>query len=257
MENVFLKKNKRQRIAIASVGCALLLSIVLWVQTYLFSQGIESFGYGILLVLSGIIVWWALDIGSKYRYFMALVILIYLLLTIALVYIIDTHGLLRIFLVCVYGVAIYTLLLVGNILLVSSQQSIPLKRAAISTLYLGGILLVTLYVTHIVHSGWGINFGFLSTLVFISAFVFAYFSFLSEELNWVESMVCIIVVAEIGILINMFPVHPAAAMAAFIGWSFLIIGTIQHHLQKDLKMAIYREYIFIGLLLLFVYFGVG
>lgn len=146
----------------------------------------------------------------------------------------------------------YLLLLAVNIINVSMVRTVPLKKAAFSTLYFIGMVLFFFLGMFIVTRGWGINPQVLFFCLSLVGFALSYLRLITNRYPWLEVAIYAFVVGQIAVLINFWPSHVWLSVAAVVGWSFIYLGLLQHTLDKSLNKSIIREYIAFGLLLFII-----
>lgn len=166
----------------------------------------------------------------------------------------------RLVLALVYGVVLYTTLLVENIFNVSAERNIPLLRAARTVGYL-----VTLFVAFSFFSlifGLGLPWWILTFVAFIvGSLLFSQALWqieleetLSKELL-INSLVAGFLVAQLAGGLSFWPLEPPKIGLALAALVYVLLGILQHMIQKDLTRRAAIEYIFVGFsvfLLLFV-----
>lgn len=166
----------------------------------------------------------------------------------------------RLLLSLVYGIVLYTNLLAENIFNVSAERNIPLLRAARTVGYL-----VTLFVAFSFFSllfGLGLPWWVLTLVAFVvGSLLFSQALWqieleetLSRELI-VISLVSGFLVAQLACALAFWPLDPPKTGLAMAALVYVLLGILQHMIQKDLTRRAALEYIFVGFsvfLLLFV-----
>jgi hypothetical protein len=200
-------------------------------------------------VVSLIGVYWFLDFDLKLPEFLAF---LYIPLLCAIViYFADQEviGWLKVFLYVAGGVGYYILLLALNIVNVATVRTVPLKRAAHSTLYSIGLMLFFIAGLRLAHWGWGAYEYLFAYWVGLSLFALMYLKLIFNRFYWIETSVFAFISVQIVVLISFWPSAQWVSVAAVVGWSFIYLGLIQHVVDKSLNNSILREYSIFGLLL--------
>lgn len=157
----------------------------------------------------------------------------------------------RLLLVIVYGVVIYTNLLAENIFNVSAERNIPLLRAARTVGYL-----VTLFVAFAFFSliyGLGLSWWVLVIISFlIGTLIFAQAIWqveleetMSSELV-IQSLVSGVLLAQLATALTFWPLTPPKVGLAMTAMVYVTLGILQHMIQKDLTKRTAFEYVFLA-----------
>lgn len=157
----------------------------------------------------------------------------------------------RIILSVVYGLVIYTNLLAENIFNVSAERNIPLLRAARTVGYL-----VTLFVSFaffsLVYSlelDWW-QFMLVTFLVGCLLFSQAFWQIELEETPSADlvvySLTAGLIMAELAAALSFWPLDPPKIGLALTAFVYVILGLLQHLIQKDLTRRAAVEYIFVA-----------
>lgn len=155
--------------------------------------------------------------------------------------------------ICTAG--LYVLLLMVNILNVATVKNIPLKRPALSSLYLHGLLSYFIYAYSVITAeGWGITTSFFVFWASICLFGLAYLFIVSQKVIATEELLWIVFSFEILVISLFFAVTTVIASLFMVGWLFIILGILQHNSEKLLTKNIIREYAGAGILLSLLYF---
>ena len=152
-------------------------------------------------------------------------------------------------------IGMYLLLLTLNILNVATVKEIPLRRPALSSLYLHGLLSYFVYAWAVLNtSGWGIQASVLTFWVSMCLYGLSYLFIVSHKARLSEQILWIVLSLEI-VLIPSFFFAAAVYTALFmVGWLFILLGIMQHNSEKLLTKGIIREYASIGLMITLLYF---
>ncbi len=165
----------------------------------------------------------------------------------------------RLLLAFVYGIVLYTNLLAENIFNVSAERNIPLLRAARTVGYL-----VTLFVSFSFFSllyGIGLPWWILTLIGFIvGSLLFSQALWqielketLSSELI-INSLVAGFLVAQLAAGLSFWPLDPPKVGLAMTALVYVLLGILQHMIQRDLTRRAAIEYIFVGFSVFFLLF---
>lgn len=149
-----------------------------------------------------------------------------------------------------FSIGFYILLLAINIINVSTVRTVPLRKAALSTLFFIGIAIFSIWALLLISGGWGINNNLFYFWGLMTLFGLSFLSLVNNRMAWVEGALFCLVSLKLELLINFWPASWIITAGALVGWNFIFLGIFQHHLEKNLKNSILREYLVIGLLLL-------
>lgn len=157
----------------------------------------------------------------------------------------------RLLLVCVYALVLYTILLAENIFNVSAERNIPLLRAARTVGYL-----VTLFVSFAFFSllfGLGLDWWVLLVITFVVAtLIFAQALWqieLEETLSGqlvLNSVVSGFITAELAAALAFWPLEPPKVGLALTALVYVVLGILQHMIKKDLTRRVSLEYVFLS-----------
>jgi len=158
----------------------------------------------------------------------------------------------RLLLALIYGFVIYTNLLVENIFNVSAERNIPLLRAARTVGYL-----VTLFVTFAFFSllySIGLEWWLFSLITFfVGGLIFAqaFWQIELEETSTqdllVYSLVAGLLMSQLSAALSFWPLDPPKIGLALAAFVYVVLGLVQHAVQKDLTNRAAIEYIFVAL----------
>ncbi len=163
----------------------------------------------------------------------------------------------RLLLSIIYAVVLYTILLAENIFNVSAERNIPLLRAARTVGYL-----VTLFVSFSFFSllfGLGLPWWALTLISFIvGSLLFSQALWqieleetLSRELV-INSLVAGFLIGQLAAGISFWPLDPPKVGLAMTALVYVLLGILQHMIQKDLTRRAAIEYIFVGFSVFFL-----
>ncbi|MCA9392087.1 hypothetical protein KC614_02690 [candidate division WWE3 bacterium] len=251
------KQNKRRKVVATAVVTYLLVAVYAYAYLQLHNLYVTVSADALLIILmtfSGFLVWLAIGGGNNFGMLITMIYPPMIYLVTSILYVTSASSAsTQLLLALIFGVGYYLLLLAMNVLYVSSFKKIPLRQVGLSTLFLTGIIIFILLGVYIANSGWGINVGSFAWWIAICLFGYAYIRQIKEARFIVELGLFAVVTLELMFLINFWPSNVAIAMVALAGWSFVFLGLIQHHLQKDLTKAITSEFLLISLVLLLAY----
>ncbi len=157
----------------------------------------------------------------------------------------------RLLLSIVYGIVLYTNLLAENIFNVSAERNIPLLRAARTVGYL-----VTLFVSFAFFSllyGLGLPWWALSLISFvIGTLLFAQALWqveleqtLSQELI-INSLVAGLIMSQLATALAFWPLDPPKIGLAMTAMVYVVLGIMQHMIDRDLTRRSAFEYVFLA-----------
>lgn len=165
-------------------------------------------------------------------------------------------------LLIVEAAILYITFLTLNILNAATVRTVPLKKAALSTLYFLSLLLTFtfgyvlwkeqfLVEPRTVLSLVALKGGILASWVFAVAVLFLYYA--TEKLRVLESSVLALVVGELAVASAFWPAQSLIRVIFITGSAFMILGVLQHSLNRDLSKKLRREYLWVGLILVFAF----
>lgn len=247
------KKNKRQKVLIST-----LLTVALYL---LVGRNVANLPTEALVVarwlgsaLEVILIWWVYEfdvrLGEIIPLFAPVLSFVYI------GYSVLESGLVLVWWagVLIFGLLYYVLMLVMNVINVSTVRVVPLKRAALSSLFFLAMIMFSVYGLATHNSGWGGDW--LQLAIFIAMVSLFGYSFLSLSVNesaWLEGIVFALVVAKVFVLVNFMPASLVMSVLAAVGWSFIFLGVLQHHLNKELTSPVIREYVLLSSVLLLAF----
>jgi hypothetical protein len=254
MAELHLRSSKRQKLVISSVGLAVALSLAsFWPLS----------GWSIipLLILSYLATAWVFDFDLRGREWFILPL--YILLTSTAAYI----GLLwyghNMWLhwteVVMYCVIVYGLLLTLNILNVATVRALPLARQALTFLSLAGVigLFVLTYIILALRPNlleWSGAVAIIATLI---AWPLIWGAKLGQgssraEIGW--TLLVTLLGLQLAAAVGLWPISFMTSLAVAGGIS-ICIGLIHHHLNRQLTQPLQQQYLFIGGVLLVVFYA--
>lgn len=211
----------------------------------------------LIILIQAFLIWWTLDFDLQIHEFVFFLIPSSLFTFVSFVVLSNlgnTVGSLT--LVALLVASFYILLAALNIINVSTIRPVPLRRAALSSLFFIGMLMSFLLGWVVLDSDW--NQGqlwFSGTLaVFGSSFLFLAAD--DGRMHWLEMGVLGWILAQFVVLINFWPASPLIAAVALTGWIFVLLGVLHHHINKNLRSSLRREYLIMSILLLGVFLWV-
>ncbi len=250
------KKGKRRKIWITSLS---MLVFILFLghfrsESNLLGVVVNNYGWLGLVLIESSLLWWVFDFDVRPRELLPFFLPAILYLLISYLVVTGLPLSQQLFMVVGLTVLYYLLVLALNILNVATVRTVPLERPALSTLFFIGMIMFSLYGLTIIQSGWGIRREVVLFWVALFAFGYSFLSITTGKAGlWFETLIYALVSLKIVILINFWPALPLVAILALVGWSFVFLGVLQHHLNKDLNSALIREYLLITALLLVVF----
>jgi len=255
MDILNLKRNKRRKLLI-TVGFSYVTLLMVPSFHSLIAESPAGIAYALSVLFYlgiGIIAWWSIDGGKRYvqSLFAILPLLIYSLLTHSMILMFTGGEQVVVFTISAFG--FYILLLSINILFISHEKRIPLQKAALSTLYFIGMVLFIAFGLVMILKGWGIMAFLLRYWLLILLFCVSFIHLVSDKDLIVESFIVGIISIELLGLVLLWPAQPALVVVAYVGWVFILLGVIQHHIEKVLSPARYTEFILLAVILLLAY----
>ncbi|NTV31192.1 hypothetical protein HGA91_04425 [candidate division WWE3 bacterium] len=213
--------------------------------------------YQIILLVSVILLLsiWFLQFDLKWTEYFRLLTPIGLYTVISYVRFLPLTGVIQWVALGAFVVGLYILILAINIMNVSTVRTVPLRRAALSTLFFIGIALFFIFGLQTINAGWGMNVNLFLYWVLLSLFGLSYLSLSNNRMSWIEGLLFSFISLKFEIMINFWPASWIIAAGALVGWNFIMLGIFQHHIERNLKSSILREYLVIGLLLLAAFIG--
>lgn len=165
----------------------------------------------------------------------------------------------RLVLVVIYIVTMYTILLSENIFNVSVERNIPLVRAARTVGYLATLFVAFAFFTLLFGLGLN-NLAFFFVSILVSALLFAQ-GLWQIELKETDprrlvyySLIGGLIVGEIVLALSFWPLEPPKVGLAAAAVVYVILGILQRHIREDLNRRTIFEYVFVaaGVVLLLV-----
>ncbi len=245
--DILLKQSKRQKITLTSLTIYSFIGLM----TFYHPQIVV---FWLLCIVMGILIWWALELNSAYKsipfiYSMPLlwVVISYILLSSI------ANQIFTVLLWIVLGVLFHTLLLTLNLLVIANFKNIPLKSAALSTIFLLGLLLVAMVIG--IATGFEFNSFSQLGLIMISIFIvgLTYLSSFNSSSIVIELVAFTIMIFPITLCVYFGAINRVVAIGVLTGWVGLLMGVLGHQVQKDISNKLIREYTFIGILLVLIF----
>ena len=240
---------KRQK----AIFTTLVFAVGTYAATRLTAIPLPYYLVGLEMALLTLVLWF-LDFDVRPTEYLRFLVPSFALSLIGFYQVLTFNGGVRWGVLVITTIAFYILLLSINILNVSTVRTVPLRKAALSTLFFVGIAMFFMWGLLLIGRGWGINKNMLAFWGLISLFGGSFLSLTSNRMVWLEMFLYALISAKIAVLINFWPATPLIAVGTLVGLNFIFLGIFQHHLEKNLKSTIIREYFIIGLLLLAAFF---
>lgn len=243
-----IKIGKRQRVIIVS-----LITMIFSVTCSLWTPYVPHLSWSItaLLVVFGFMFAWILDFDVKlqeyYKFLFPPMAIAFIGVYTGYVYTDVMQYILGAFLF----VSLYIILLAINVLNVSTVRTVPLKKAALSTLFFLGIAYSFILAYAIADSvGWGLHVQVLGYTVYVLGFALAYLSIASEKIPWLEWIVFMLIAVKINVLVSFVPSQLIVLAIVVTGWNFITLGILQHHVERTTTTRFVREYMIVAAILL-------
>lgn len=244
---------KRQKIITASVIVSLGLIYTYLVPVYLTHKFIVG-----LAVVSYVVCLWALWEGiNKLKAVILLILPILFIAAVASYYFLLPAGwLTRIPVAFIFGLIFYTLLLSQNVFNVASIRTIPLYRAASTTVFI--LTLMTAYLLYNVLLSFNLPFYWNGLGVFLISLPLTLHIIWSIEmeglnvLNIVYSLIISLSVAELGVVLSFWPVSKSMASLSLSTSLFITLGIATHALRDRLSRGVVWEYIGWGVIVFLI-----
>jgi hypothetical protein len=178
--------------------------------------------------------------------------------SVALFYFLLPEALLsRIVIFLLFGLGMYALYLTSNIYSVAAIRTIQLLRAAHAVGFLMSLVTGLFFYNTIFSFRW--PFFINAVLVFIASFPIVLNGLWSVKLEPYISRQVIMygltvsfVLAELAAAISFLPVTVWIASLSLVTGLYVFLGILQHHLQERLFQSTFREYIYMGLVVLVI-----
>lgn len=246
---------KRQKIIFTSgVLCLGLLStqLVPFYLTYRFLAG--------LTVLTYVLSLWALWEGISGLKAVILMILptLFTLAIASYYFLLPVRWLTRLPVALVFALTFYTLLLSQNVFNVASIRTIPLYRAASTTVFI--LTLITSYLMFSVLFSFNMLFIWNGIWTFLLSFLLILQVIWSIDmeslsgLNLAYSAILSLVIAEVGLTLSFWPISHTMASLVLSTLLFVVLGTSTHALRDRLGKEVTWEYIGWGVVVFIVAF---
>lgn len=176
--------------------------------------------------------------------------------SVALFYFLLPEALLsRIVIFFLFGLGMYALYLTSNIYSVAAIRTIQLLRAAHAVGFLMSLLSSLFLYNTIFSFKW--PFFINAVLVFLVSFPIVLNGLWSVKLEPFLSRQVIIytitvsfVLAELATALSFWPVTVWIASLSLVTGLYVFLGLLQHHLQERLFRSTFREYVYMGLVML-------
>lgn len=145
------------------------------------------------------------------------------------------------------GVLLYITFLTLNILNTATVRTVPLKKAALSTFYFLGLILTFAFT----YAHREERFLVLPVLVgiWVLAVATPFLYYATERVRLLEPVLLGLLVGEIALVSLFWPSQSLIRIVFVVGSAFVLLGVLQHHLQRDLSRSLRREYLVVGLVL--------
>lgn len=156
-----------------------------------------------------------------------------------------------------FGLGMYAVYLTSNIYSVAAIRTIQLLRAAHAVGFLMSLVTSLLLYNTIFSFKW--PFFINSLLVFVVSFPIVLNSLWSVKLQpfisrqvLTYTFTVTFVLAELAAAISFWPVTVWIASISLVTVLYVLLGILQHHLQERLFRATFREYLYMGLVVLVI-----
>jgi len=194
-----IKLGKRQRVILVSF-----ITLVFSVTCSLWTPYLPNVGYSIvgLLVIFGFMYSWILDFDIKlheyFKFIFPPMSFAFIGVYTGFVYTDVMQYLLGFWLF----ISMYVVLLAINVLNVSTVRTVPLKKAALSSLFLLGIANSFILVYTIAESvGWGLHIHVAGYIFYVLGFGLAYLNIAGSSIPWFEFLVYMLIAIKISLLV--------------------------------------------------------
>lgn len=247
---------KRQKIIIASILVSLgLLStqLVNFDLRFRFILGLALFAYTLSL--------WALWQGINLTKAIILMIMptFYTLAVSSFYFLLPVRWLTRIPVAALFGLSFYLLLLAQNIFNVAAIRTIPLYRAASTTVFL--FTVITAFFIYDVLLAMHLSFLLNGVLVLLISFPLVLQVLWSGEMEdrvdmatVIQSFIISLVLGELGLVFSFWPMVTAMQALLIASAMYVVLGLTTQHLKERLTKRVGMEYLVIGALVLLVAF---
>lgn len=245
--------DKRRKIILTSGILSLgLLStqLVPFYLTYKFIYGLTFLAY--LLSL------WALWEGiNKLKAVVLIILPTFFTLAVASYYfLLPVRWLTRLPVAAVFAITFYTLLLSQNVFNVASMRTIPLYRAASTTVFI--LTLLTSYLLFNVMFSFNMFFVWNGVWVFLISFPLILHVVWSIEMEGLSSLVLVyslllsLVLAEVGFVLSFWPISHTMASLVLSTLLFVTLGISTHAIRDRLGRGVAWEYVGWGIVVFLI-----
>ncbi len=247
-----LELTKRHKIIITSLILPLALLVVWFAPLTFFLVHIVQIVLG-LMALAFILTLWSLWEGiDKLKGFILLILpTLFTLGMVSYFFVLDKRFL-AIPLACIFGGVFYVLLLSQNIFNVASVRTIPLYRAASTTVLV--LTLITAFCLYNVVFAFNLLFPWAALAVFVINFLLILPFLWTIEMTGINSLILTytfvlsLITAEIGMSLAFWPIsHPMSA-TILITSLFITLGISTHSLRERMSRGMVLEYLAWGVL---------
>ena len=245
--------SKRQKIILSSVLLSFGLLATQLVPIYLIQRFII-----ILTIFAYFLSLWVLLEGiNKLKAFILMVLPTLFTLAVASYYfLLPVRWLTRLPVAFLFGLSFYTLLLSQNVFNVASIRTIPLYRAASTSVFL--FTLITAYLLFNVIASFEMNFAWNGVVVFILSFFLILQIIWSlnmegiDSLTFTTSLFIALILGELALVISFWPITAAMFSLVLSTALYVCLGIMTHALRSRLTKGGVLEYVVIGALVYIV-----
>ena len=239
---------------------AILLGALLWVTQLVPINWRYSAIIG-LSIITCLVAAWALRNNLKWRHWLTFLPLpaIYSLVIGQFYFLLPTNFWSMIFILALFAIGMYTLLLTGNIFLVTQQgRTIQLTRAAQNIALFFAIIISLLGVQVIFSFAWPfyLNFGLVFLLHFPLVLDIVWSVNINEKLSWELfnlTFLATLIISEIALALSFLPLQAWHIALLIMSIFYLILGILQVFLSAKLFRQALNEYIALAVFIVIMY----
>jgi hypothetical protein len=249
-----LNITKRQKFIVAVVT----LSLILFFSEQLFGRGGIYIAF-VLSLLTDLFVFWAIRTDLKDNFSPQVFILpfFYTLACALFYFLVPARFLTRIGMTSLYALGLYSLLLAGNIFIVSSIRTIALLSSARTVSFIVTLLsfffmsniIFTLHLNVFVTALLILAFSF--PLILHSVWIHTLESDFRLHLEWISLIAACVV--ETTFALWFWPATPTMIGLFLTGLFYILVGITQMWLDKRLFKGVMWEYVWVGVIVFLVF----
>ncbi len=241
--NFLTHATKREKLIFSSLFLTTAVLLAAFTKTpllWFFLCLLAVFGSIVLILYS---LWEDLD---EIRYF--LIPLLPALFTLAVVldlHAIPIHPVLLFILIGAYGITMYLILLVANILTISATKTIPLIRAARAASFfftLVCVFLMLFFLGSLKISSFYLGLGSLLLTALPVYYLLWTFSLKIQETNGIYALIVAFIIGQVAFALGFWPISPLFLALFLTTVYYVCVGLLHQDVQNQLTSRILLEY---------------